>query len=71
MIAGHGDVGQFTGQDLGRAKDGKMFRGRKGKNRMIYSDITKDSFEFQLDLYDATGDRWYERTYGYTAKRIR
>ncbi len=63
--------GNFEDGRLVLTQDGKMFRGRKGKNRLIYSDITKDSFSFQLDLYDATGDRWYEKTYAYTAKRIR
>lgn len=62
--------GRFEDGKLVLIQNGKLFRNRKGQNRLTYFNISADQFELTLDYCDEKTDAWVNGSYSYVATRV-
>ncbi len=62
--------GVFRSDSLILIQKGMLFGGRQGENRMIFYNISPDSFSHSFDSYDAETDKWIYEGFGFTAYKI-
>ncbi len=62
--------GVFRNDSLIFTQEGMLFQGRRGENKIIFYNITPDSFSHSFDSYDAAKDEWTYGRFGFTAYKI-